>query len=259
MDLDDAYANAPYIPDGESYPDRWAQAAEAFRETGLIELDLPYGESLRQRLDIFHPNRMARGTVVFVHGGYWKAFGKSWFSHLAAGPLLHGWAVVMPSYDLCPEVGVPEITRQIAAAVDMVAQRLPGPIRLTGHSAGGHLVARMLDPALPLSARPRIEGVVPISPVADLAPLLRTSMNEVLGLTPETAKAESPIFQPAPAMPVTVWVGGAERPAFLEQAEALATAWDCAQEVVPERHHFDVIEALADPESDLTARVVGLC
>ena len=26
-ELDDAYANAAYIPDGEAYPERWAQAA----------------------------------------------------------------------------------------------------------------------------------------------------------------------------------------------------------------------------------------
>lgn len=98
MDLDDAYANAAHIPGGADYPDRWAAQAAAFRSIARCELDLDYGETDRLRFDLFHPGRLARGVVIFVHGGYWLRFDKSFWSHLAAGPLAQGWAVAMPSY-----------------------------------------------------------------------------------------------------------------------------------------------------------------
>ena len=258
MQLDDAYANAAYIDGSDDYPARWVAVAAAFRAGAVCELDVPYGESARQRVDIFHPPRLAHGTVIFVHGGYWKAFDKSYWSHLAAGPLAHGWAVAMPSYDLCPDVRISDITQQIAQAVGFVAARMPGSMRLAGHSAGGHLVARMLDPALTREWQARIASVVPISPVADLTPLLQTRMNDILGLDADEARAESPVHQPAPIVPVTTWVGGEERQVFLEQAAALAQAWGCENVVVPGKHHFDIIDALADPDSALMQRLLGL-
>jgi acetyl esterase/lipase len=252
MELDDAYANAAYIPGADAYPDKWAHAAAAFRDTTLCEVDLPYGETPRQHFDLFHPARLARGLIVFVHGGYWLRFDKSFWSHLAAGPLAHGWAVAMPSYDLCPDVRITEIGDQIAAAISVAAARVPGPIRLTGHSAGGQLVAQMTAPRLGARWQDRLEKVVPISPVADLAPLMQTSMNADLRIDADEALAQSPVHLPAPRMPVTVWVGADERPVFLEQAQALTDAWGCAQVVEEGLHHFNVVEGLADADSGLT-------
>ncbi len=260
MELDDAYANAAYIPDAGAYPPRWTAEAAAFRDAlgPRAELDLPYGSDARERFDLFRPEGPVKGCVIFVHGGYWKAFDKSTWSHLAAGPLARGWAVAMPSYTLCPEARISAITGQIAAEVAAVAGMTAGPLVLTGHSAGGHLVARMLAPGVLSDAvAARIARVVPISPLSDLEPLLRTSMNEVLRLDPEEARSESPVHQPAPTVPVTVWVGADERPAFLDQADWLARAWGVPCEVVPGRHHFDVIDALADARSDLVALLAG--
>lgn len=256
MELDDAYANAAYIPGGAAYPAKWAAAAAAFRATTLCELDLPYGTSPRTRLDLFYPPRLAKGLVVFVHGGYWIRFDKSDWSHLAAGPLAQGWAVAMPSYDLCPDVGITEIGEQVAAAIAMAAARVPGPIHLAGHSAGGQLVARMATPRVGAQWQARVAKVVPISPVADLAPMMRTSMNADLRLDLAEVHRESPVHLPKPDAPVTVWVGAQERPVFLAQASALSQAWDCAQIIIPDRHHFSIVEDLADPVSALTAEVL---
>ena len=84
-DLDDAYANMVHIPDGASYPARWAKDAEAFRADAVGLLDQPYGLRERERFDLFLPEGPAVGTVVFIHGGYWVATDKSLWSHLAAG------------------------------------------------------------------------------------------------------------------------------------------------------------------------------
>jgi len=257
MDWDDAYANAAYIPGADAYPDAWARAAAQFRDNTRCELDLAYGEGPRQRYDLFHPNRLAKGVVVFVHGGYWLRFDKSYWSHLAAGPLAHGWAVAMPSYDLCPEVRIADIGRQIMAAMTNIAFKVPGPIRLVGHSAGGHLVARAAVAASGARWQDRLEGVVPISPVADLAPLMKTSMNDTLHIDAAEAAAESPVHLPAPNAPVVVWVGADERPVFVEQAQGLAAAWSSELIMDVGRHHFDVIAALEDPASALTGAVLG--
>jgi acetyl esterase/lipase len=259
-ELDDDYANVPYIPGGAQYPARWSVAAEAFRARigARAELGLPYGEGARQVFDLFHPAGEARGLCIFVHGGYWLKFDRSLWSHLAAGPLAKGWAVAMPSYDLCPEVRIADITRQIAQAVTVAAGRVAGPVALAGHSAGGHLVARMAVPGvLPSGVAARLSHVMPISPVSDLRPLLQTSMNADFGLDMAGAEAESPVLMQPMAVPVTVWVGGDERPVFLDQARWLAKAWSAPLEIVQGEHHFNVIEPLADPASAMVARLLG--
>lgn len=256
-EMDDAYANAAHIEDGDSYPQRWAEKSEAFRSTVMSNLGVPYGASDRQAFDLFYPVGQAKGVVVFVHGGYWLRFDRSFWSHLAAGFIAEGWAVAMPGYDLCPDVRIADITRQIAAAVDEIALCVPGPIVLTGHSAGGHLVARMACSDVTLDCRDRIARIVPISPVADLAPLMETTMNADLRIDPQEAQAESPVQHPTPDCEVTVWVGGAERPAFIDQAVRLGVAWNAPVMEDAGKHHFDVIEGLEDGNSMLTMAVVG--
>lgn len=254
MNLDADYTNAPYIPDAESYPPRWAQNAAAFRaEMGeRAVLDVSYGTSARQAFDVFRTDGAAKGTLVFVHGGYWFKFGKSDWSHFAKGALQAHWDVALVQYDLCPEVTIAQITRQVAAALTAIAAQTEGLISLAGHSAGGHLVARMLAPAMVHDAvRARIKAVAPISPVADLRPLLQTSMNAQFRLDMAAAEAESAILQPKPAIPVKIWVGGDERPGFLEQARNLSAAWGAEEVVVPGKHHFDIIDALRDGQSDV--------
>ena len=255
MELDDAYANAPYIRDSDTLADRLSAAARAFlADVGArAELGVSYGESERQAFDMFLPEGAARGVVIFLHGGYWRMFHRTFFSHLAAGPLARGWAVAMPSYDLCPEVRICQITLQIAAAVQAIAARTNGPISVTGHSAGGHLAARMLDRGLiPAPVAARLSHVLPISPLADLRPLRRTVMNADFHMLEAEAIAESPLLMHnRHDVPVTVWVGGDERPAFLDQARWLANAWGAGHVIAPDRHHFDVIDPLGDPDSEL--------
>lgn len=264
MELDDAYANAPYIPEADSYPPRWAEKARAMRgklgAANRARLGLMYGHGTRNASDLFLPLRRPEGLLIFVHGGYWLRFDREDWSHLAEGALQNRWAVAMPSYDLCPRVRIADITRQIADAVTVAAREVPDvPIRLAGHSAGGHLVARMLAPdMLPEDVAARIARVMPISPLSDLEPLLRTSMNADLGLDAETARSESPRHQPKPGVPVTIWVGAEERPVFLDQARWLAEAWDADLVEEAGKHHFDVIEGLETPDSRMMRALLDL-
>jgi len=268
-DWSDAYANAPNIPGGERWPAAWVQPAQAYRDalqgSGRATLDVPYGERARNRFDLFAPEGRPRGLVVFVHGGFWKALDKSFWSHLARGSVEGGYAVAMPSYTLCPAVRISEITREIAVAVERAAAMVEGPLFLTGHSAGGHLVTRMISATSPLPeyVRARISHTVSISGLHDLRPLIKAAMNTELRIDEAEARVESPaLLEPMQNARVTCWVGSAERPEFVRQNALLANIWTGLGAKTgtvegPGRHHFDVIDGLADPHHQLTRTLLS--
>ena len=261
-DWDAAYANGAHIPGGDRYGARWAASAARFREAARGELHIPYGAHGRERLDLFRPEEEPRGVVVFVHGGYWVALGREDWSHVARGAVERGWAVAVPSYPLAPNARVADITRSIARAVDAAAERVAGPVRLVGHSAGGHLVARMACTDVALECAARLERVVSVSGLHDLRPLLRVGENDAIGLDADEAWRESPAFrEPRPGTRLVCWVGATERAEFVRQNDLLANIWrgmGAATAAVhePDRHHFDVVDGLEHPTSPLTAALL---
>jgi arylformamidase len=249
MDMDREYANSAFIAGSAELPALWLKKAAAFRN-GLgkrARLGIAYGPQDRQALDLFLPEATPQGLLVFVHGGYWMQTDRETWSHLAAGAVARGWACALPSYTLAPEARIHQMTAEIANAIAVAAAEVAGPVVITGHSAGGHLAARMgcTDHHAPRTAR-----VVPISPLADLEPLLQTQMNETLWLDAEEVEAESPARQSL-ACKAHIWVGGSERPAFLWQARTLSEAWNCPWTVDAGLHHFNVIDGLEHPDSAL--------
>ena len=249
-DLSRDYQNSAFIAGGDAYYPRWQAQAAAFR-AGLgarAALNIPYGPGARQAFDLFHPEAAPKGLMVFVHGGYWLACGREDYSHLAAGALARGWACAMPSYTLAPEGRITAMTAEVAQAVRAAAALVAGPVVVTGHSAGGHLSARMgcADLGLPVAR------VVPISPLADLAPLMQTDMNADLKIDTGEAARESPArLALRPGVQAHVWVGGQERPVFLWHARTLSEEWNCPWTVDPGKHHFDVIDGLTEAASPL--------
>lgn len=267
-DWENAYANIPNIAGGDRWPDMWAQRAADYRgrlvAAGRARLGLAYGPRARNQLDLFLPEGEPRGLVVFVHGGYWVRFDRSVFSHVAAGPNAAGLAVALPSYTLCPDAGIPDIVAEVGAAVAHAATLVEGPLHLCGHSAGGHLAARMVCEDSPLldPVRNRIRHVLSISGVHDLRPLMNTAVNQQLRLDDALASAQSPaLLRPLPGTRITCWVGGNERSEFIRQNALLANIWvglGAATAVVeePDRHHLSVVEGLADPGHPMTAKLL---
>lgn len=259
INWDAAFENSAHIPGSESLPAEWAERAAAFRTSHPCQ-ELTYGAGARNTMRLFRPDGQAKGLVMFVHGGYWRMLDDSSWSHLAAGPLAHEYAVAMPSYTLTPQARISQITAEIADAIQTAAQEVDGPIRLIGHSAGGHLVSRMVcaDRVLPAAILERIAHVVSLSGLHDLRPLTATAMNDDLQLTDSEAASESPaLIGPAGGVPVTFWVGASERPEFLRQTRLITEAWaECGEPVrdVYEtgQDHFSVVEGLCSPDSALT-------
>ena len=251
MDL--AYSNGAFIAGAADYPGRWAARAAAFRAQVRGNLGLAYGPGERQRFDLFYPDAGPLGLMVFVHGGYWLEFGRESWSHLAAGALARGWACALPSYTLAPGARISAITLEVAQAVRVAAALVAGPVVVTGHSAGGHLAARMGCADIGLE---RVVRVVPISPLAELGPLMATAMD--LRLDAAEVAQESPArLGLRQGCAAHVWVGAQERPAFLWQARVLSEAWDCGWTAQAGRHHFDVIDGLEAAGSGVMAACVG--
>ncbi|MEM7527453.1 MAG: alpha/beta hydrolase [Pseudomonadota bacterium] len=270
-DWSDAYENRAHVPGFERFVTDWAERGSSARadlaaggaDAGAV--DIAYGSDPRQRLDLYRPGTAPRGLAVFVHGGYWRTFGRESFGHMSRGLLGRGYAVAVPSYRLAPTVTVPEITKDVAAAITHAASIVDGPVLLAGHSAGGHLVARMGQADGPLSGpvAERVAHILSISGLHDLRPLILTDKNDDLRLDETTALAESPaLARPRPGLKLTSWVGGDERPEFIRQSDLIANVWlglGAATRLVvePGKNHFDVIEPLEDPESPITRSFLG--
>lgn len=252
MDYDRAYANGPFIPGAETFPPRWAREAAAFRASlgERAKTAIPYGPKKRNRFDLFLPEAAPKGLLIFVHGGYWLKFDRESWSHLAAGAVARGWACVIPSYTLAPEARISAMTQEIASAVEAAARLVAGPVVVAGHSAGGQLSARMACADVSLSTL--VKRVVPISPLAELEPISFTAMNADLRLDPPEIACESPArLSMRSGVEAHVWVGAQERPAFLWQARLLSEAWSCPWTPETGKHHFNVIDGLAEPASAL--------
>ncbi len=265
-DWDNAYDNRGYVPNIENLIAELPNLAADYRSETICKLDVSYGASERMVFDIFLPDSVPKGLMVFIHGGYWHLTDKSTWSHLAKGAVDRGWAVILPSYELCPQVSIAEITAMIGQAINQAGNEIEGPIVLSGHSAGGHLVCEMMSKGSPLNQDilSRIKKVVSISGLSDLRPLLNTKMNDVLSLDINSATAASPALkQPLKNIPLIAWVGAAERAEFLRQNALIANIWyglgvDITIVEEPDKHHFSVVEGMRDPNSALVNALLDI-
>ena len=262
------YNNRELVPDNARYMARWAEDSARARGTLHGRLDLRYGEAPGETLDLF-PARKGDGTcLVFIHGGYWRALDKRDFSFLAPAWVDAGVSLAVVNYDLCPKVSVEEIVRQMlrasrwlhvnAEALGMDEERL----YVAGHSAGGQLTAMMMaavwpafDARLPADL---YKGGLAISGLYDLRPLLQVDwLNVDLRLDEAAAERASPAFlPPATRAPLMTCVGGEESSEFKRQNALLAARWKgvfAGDIPMPGRHHFSVLDGLADPSSALFA------
>ena len=260
IDLEAEYNNRARVPDHQAVMLRWRAEAEAARALHP-PLEVAYGPGEREIMDLFSAGEEAP-VAVFLHGGYWQALDRSWFSGLAPALLAHGVSLAVPSYDLAPAVRLGHILAQVRAATDAVRARTGARPVVFGHSAGGHMAACMLSEG-------RASAAVAISGVFDLAPLIPTSLNVALRLDEAEAAALSPIHWPVPdgSTPggtiLDCIVGADESPEFLRQSRMMADLW-CARgvdtrfEALPGLNHFTVLDPLFDKDSAMVKRIVEL-
>jgi len=251
------------VPEHPAIFARWERDSDFVRSTLPCTLDLAYGPDPLHRVDWF-PAANARGTLVFIHGGYWRSLDKSMFSWLAAAYVAAGMNVAMVNYRLCPAVLIDEIVDDVVAAMNWLMGRESGRVAVAGHSAGGHLVAALFaTPLARLAFDPsRIAGGVSLSGLFDFAPLRIHSFNADFHLD-DAAVARLNLHDKPTTIkaPLVIAVGGDESSEFQRQSRLIAEKWKPqvrALHVPPALNHFSIVDAFAERSNMLHEATLGL-
>jgi arylformamidase len=234
----------------------WKIRAAQTREKFSFDADISYGPHPREVLDFYRaPN--TKGTLIYIHGGYWRMLSKVETSWVADGFVGQGVSVALINYPLCPEVSLSDIRGSIIQAFAHLYKNVLNDdertnIVVAGHSAGGHLAALHLATDWTAHGLPEnpIAGVIAISGIYDVAPLMLTTMNTDIRITQETAPALNLMTSEIRSRaPIVFVVGGDEPSEFHRQAADLAKAWASLHPKVlslPQTNHFTVVDSLAD-------------
>src|SRR4051812_27778526 len=175
------YNNRALVPDHAQSSARGGAASARARRTMVSRLDERYGDMPGESIDLFPARKGDGSCMLFIHGGYWRSLDKRDFSFLAPTWVDAGVSLAVVNYDLCPNVTIDEIVRQMLRAsrwlwlhaeeFGMDQDRL----YVSGHSAGGHLAAMMMSALFPVLdanlPKDLFKGALAISGVYDLRPL----------------------------------------------------------------------------------------
>ena len=262
------YNNRAKVPDFASIVSDWQQrSTDAVNTASRAILDLPYGESQRQRLDLFLPEQETPPLHVFIHGGYWQAMDRDVFSFLCSPFNAAGIAFANLEYTLCPRTDLKGIIEEMQTALGWLYRNAGtygfnrNNIQVSGHSAGGHLAAVLaatdwpaLGEDLPATL---ITSAMPISGIYDLEPLRHIPIGDALDLHQDQIKPLSPVNMPVnTGTCMTITLGAHEGREFHRQAEILSESYRKQGRVIPirsvaTRNHFTILEELAAPGGQL--------
>ena len=243
------------------------------RSNHSAQLNIPYGEGKNQTLDVFsNDDKPNNGAVqVFIHGGFWHSLNAKVFSFIANGFCPDGSVTVVIDYPLFPDTDFQHLIESCQKAIQWIFEKADTldidrkRIHISGNSAGGHLVTLLMKRdwpekfGLPLDL---IKGGCSISGIYDLTPVMYSSKNEILNLSPEDVERFSPIRQiPEEASELLFFVGSEETPEFLFQQKEIQQCWQEAglqssAEVCPGKNHIDILmHYFADPTSSMNIQV----
>jgi arylformamidase len=266
VDYEAEYNARAMVPEHPEIFARWAEEAARYRSEASCVLDLAFGDTPRQAMDIFLPE--GRAMAMFIHGGWWRSLDPAMFSQVAAGPNARGVTVAVTGYDFCPTCSIATIIEQMRATCLWLWRRQHKRVFVYGHSAGGHLAACLLAQDWQAFASDAPADLVPaayaVSGVFDLSPLVHVSQNSDLRLDEAEARRVSPLHWKVPARrTLDAVVGALESSEFLRQSKIIAEGWGARgvatrYEEIAGTNHFTVVDALGDADSTMTKRLVQL-
>lgn len=263
-ELDAQYNQNSLVPDTSAFKQRKIQRSAEVRAEMDCRLDVAYGPTLAEALDLFPAPKKGAPINIFIHGGAWKSGHKDEVSFPA--PVFHeaGANFVAVNFDLVPDVMLEEQVRQCRAAIAWVYRNAetfggdPERIYVSGHSSGGHVTGVMTITdwegiyGLPADI---IKGAAPISGMYDLAPVIRSWRNSYLKMDEERAHALSTIHHiPETKIDLVLAYGANELTEFQRQSCDFAKAWraagqECRLIEVPDKHHFEMGEGYGDAQN----------
>jgi arylformamidase len=261
------------VPNYQQIFDRWERDSERARASLDCYIDVPYGPTDSETIDIFRAQGKSKGLLIYIHGGYWRSLDKMNFSFIAPALVREGITVAVPNYALCPAVQVEDIVMQMVQVCAWLYRNggnfgaPSGRLNVCGHSAGGHLAAMMLcclwskySVDLPQKV---VSAAFSISGLYDLTEIVKVpSVNCDVRLTEKSALKASPAFlPPATDAPFYTAVGSEENEGFHIQNRLIAKKWGKvlrADIPCPGANHFTVLDQLCNPGTDLFSSVVNM-
>jgi arylformamidase len=265
-EIDAQYNAGAAVADSAERLRRHAEQSAEARARLRCTLDVRYGPTLAETLDVFPAKRPGAPVFVFIHGGYWRRFSAKDYSLVALGLVPLGITTVLVDYALCPKVTIDEIARQCRAALAWTLRNIgehggdPARVAVGGHSAGGHLSAMCLETRWDEDygiARDPLAAAVLVSGIYDLEPLRFSYLQPSIQLDDGVIRRNSPLFAVRPcATPVLVTYGADESEEFARQSSEFQAAWVGAGNrgellAQPGKNHFSAIDGFTDSASEL--------
>ena len=273
--LDVEYNNRGRFPDTADCKAAQIVGSDEAKAEYECRLDVRFGDGDTDLLDIYIAEGDGPHPIhVFFHGGYWKSNTKNDFGFVAKPFVPYGVTTIVVEYPLIPSVRMGTLIERCCASMEWVwrnAESFGGDknnITVSGHSAGGHITAMMMQTDWPSYGdglpKDLVKGGCSISGVSDLDPVRLSFQNDELQFSPKEAAEFSTLFMdPKHAGPLLAVAGGIEGPEFIRQTTELADAWaakgmDVKGWIMEGKHHFTTINQYLDPESELSRAVRGL-
>ncbi|MDG2299586.1 MAG: alpha/beta hydrolase [Planktomarina sp.] len=239
-------------------------------------IECNYGPKPTNTIDLFIPNSASKKSpcplMIFIHGGYWQELSKneSEFSALDFVANDIGFAAI--DYSLCPLVNVSDIVNECYMAIRWLQNSFGNynfnseKMYISGSSAGAHLAAMCCLKALEENNKilAKLAGVVLVSGIYDLEPLVNTTINNSIGLDSKAAIAVSPLFKDLEGFPNTIIAWGEnETEEFKKQSmifsETLLSNQVNVQKLeIANRNHFDIILDLGKNDAGLGNIVINM-
>ncbi len=237
-------------------------------------LDLPYGENIKQRLDLYVPKDKPHGAPVFLflHGGGFREGDRAQYGFVAKPFADNGVITAVASYRLTGDgFKYPDQPQDARLAVKWLFEHIaqyggdPNRIYIGGHSAGAILSADigvnrqwMKAAGIPKRA---LRGMVPISCSYDLRTPGRKGESDVYA-TEELQAAASPILHIADPVPHSlIAVGSTE--SYVASSEELANKLKAAGAQaqflsLAGADHRATVHDLGDGNSELSKAVINM-
>jgi len=263
-ELDDAYDQSVYAPNGSQISARNATNSELARQRLGPPRRAAYGPSEIEKLDIYIAKRASAPINLFIHGGAWRGGNAREFGYAAEMFIGAGAHFVVPDFVKVQDAGsslfpmVEQVRRAVAWTYRNAASFGGDANRLyvSGRSSGAHLGGVVAttdwrkDFGLPADT---VKGYTLSSGMYDLrAPRLSKRGNYVK-FTDEMEQALSPQRHlDRIVAPIVLLYGSLETPEFKRQtrefAEALKNAGKQVKLVYAEGYnHYEIAETIANP------------
>jgi acetyl esterase/lipase len=235
-------------------------------------LDISFGDSPKQALDVYLPKKPVKNAPVllFLHGGGFMEGDRAHYGYVARPYAEKGIITVVSGYRMAKRgVPYPAQSDDTKAAIVWIHKNIakfggdPNRIFLSGHSVGATLSADvsfdrswMKQAGVPHDA---IKGIALISGDYDLSP----GENADYAPTAELEERASPdrhIVDPAPLAVVAAGTNEGKMRASAEEIEQRLTAKGVKSKllILEGADHKDTVLALGDPGSTLAAAVLEM-